>query len=94
MLTGLVVLGFALENAWHYMIAALGWYAFPYAKDAFSSADCMHRGFYVFGIMITTVAITSYCLDSYPEGSGEVVRAALTHWNYSASRSLIFGLAN
>lgn len=23
--------------------------------------------------MITTVAITSYCLDSYPEGSGEVV---------------------
>lgn len=26
------------------------------------------------GIMITTVAITAYCLDSYPEGSGEVVR--------------------
>ena len=25
MLTGLVVLGFALEEAWHYMIAALGW---------------------------------------------------------------------
>lgn len=25
MLTGLVVLGFALENAWHYMIAAVGW---------------------------------------------------------------------
>jgi MFS family permease len=53
-ITGLVVLGFALENAWHYMIAALAW------------------GMYVFGIMITTVAITSYCLDSYPEGSGEV----------------------
>ena len=29
-------------------------------------------GLYIFGIMITTVAITSYCLDSYPEVSGEV----------------------
>ena len=42
------------------------------------------RGMYVFGIMITTVAITSYCLDSYPEGSGEVVstpeRASLHHY--------------
>lgn len=53
MVTGIVVLGFALEEGWHYMIAAVGW------------------GFYVFGIMITTVALTAYCLDSYPEGSGE-----------------------
>ncbi|EXJ80123.1 hypothetical protein A1O1_08265 [Capronia coronata CBS 617.96] len=29
-------------------------------------------GFYVFGIMVTTVAINAYNLDSYPEGSGEV----------------------
>lgn len=29
-------------------------------------------GLYVYGIMITTVAISSYCLDSYPEASGEV----------------------
>jgi len=29
-------------------------------------------GLYVFGIMITTVALNSYCLDSYPEASGEV----------------------
>lgn len=29
-------------------------------------------GMYVFGIMITTVAINAYGLDSYPEGSGEV----------------------
>ena len=29
-------------------------------------------GLYVFGIMITTVAIASYNLDCYPEGSGEV----------------------
>ncbi|KAM7211545.1 putative transporter mfs2 [Rhypophila decipiens] len=29
-------------------------------------------GMYVFGMMITTVALSSYCLDSYPEASGEV----------------------
>lgn len=29
-------------------------------------------GFYVFGIMITTVAVNAYNLDSYAEGSGEV----------------------
>ncbi|AEO71904.1 uncharacterized protein THITE_2124783 [Thermothielavioides terrestris NRRL 8126] len=29
-------------------------------------------GLYVFGIMIATVALNSYCLDSYPEASGEV----------------------
>ncbi|KAK5125891.1 hypothetical protein LTR08_005112 [Meristemomyces frigidus] len=54
MTTGLVVLGFALENGWHYMIAAFAW------------------GLFVFGIMLTTVAITAYNLDCYPEGSGEV----------------------
>lgn len=54
MLAGLIVLGFALQRAWHYMLASLGW------------------GLYVFGIMITTVGIQAYNLDSYPEGSGEV----------------------
>ena len=29
-------------------------------------------GMYVFGMMVTTVALSSYCLDSYPEASGEV----------------------
>jgi hypothetical protein len=29
-------------------------------------------GLYVFGIMISTVAVSAYNLDSYPEGSGEV----------------------
>jgi hypothetical protein len=29
-------------------------------------------GLFVYGIMITTVALSSYCLDSYPEASGEV----------------------
>ena len=54
MITGLAVLGFSLERAWHYMVTAVAW------------------GLYVFGIMITTVGIQSYCLDSYPEAGGEV----------------------
>ncbi|KAL4734437.1 major facilitator superfamily domain-containing protein [Aspergillus similis] len=54
MIAGLILLGFALEDAYHYMIAALGW------------------GLYVFGIMIVTVAVNAYVLDSYPEASGEV----------------------
>jgi hypothetical protein len=49
MLAGLVLLGFALERGYHYMIASLGW------------------GLYVFGIMITTVGLNAYVLDSYPE---------------------------
>ncbi|BDD60932.1 hypothetical protein MAP00_006019 [Monascus purpureus] len=53
-IAGLVLLGFALQRRYHYMLTVLGW------------------GLHVFGIMITTVAITSYNLDSYPEGSGEV----------------------
>ena len=54
MVAGLVLLGFCLENAYHYMLTSFAW------------------GIYVFGIMITTVALTAYNLDSYPEGSGEV----------------------
>jgi hypothetical protein len=49
MLSGLVLLGFSLEQGYHYMVAALGW------------------GLYVFGIMITTVGLNAYVLDSYPE---------------------------
>ena len=54
MIAGLVGLGFALEDAYHYMLTSLFW------------------GLYVFGIMITTVALVAYNLDSYPEASGEV----------------------
>ncbi len=54
MIPGLVLLGFALEEGYHYMLTALGW------------------GLYVFGIMIVTVAVNAYVLDSYPEASGEV----------------------
>ena len=55
MLAGLVLLGFSLEQGYHYMIAALGW------------------GLYVFGIMITTVGLNAYVLDSYPE----VIKASI-----------------
>ncbi|KAF4448535.1 hypothetical protein F53441_8064 [Fusarium austroafricanum] len=54
MLAGLVGLGFALEDGYHFMTTALFW------------------GLYVFGIMVSTVALNAYNLDSYPEASGEV----------------------
>lgn len=50
---GLVLVGQALENAWHFMATSVSW------------------GLYVFGTMIMTVGLSSYCLDSYPEASGE-----------------------
>lgn len=54
MIIGLVLIGQALQDGWHFMALSVSW------------------GLYVYGIMITTVAISSYCLDSYPEASGEV----------------------
>lgn len=54
MLAGLIGLGFALQDAYHFMVTAIFW------------------GLYVFGIMISTVALNAYNLDSYPEASGEV----------------------
>jgi len=53
-LSGLILMGFCLENGYHFMITSFAW------------------GLYVFGIMLTTVSIASYNLDSYPEGSGEM----------------------
>ncbi|KAL8679024.1 MAG: hypothetical protein Q9186_004652 [Xanthomendoza sp. 1 TL-2023] len=53
MLAGLVLIGFSLQNGYHYMVTAVAW------------------GLYVFGIMITTVGITAYNLESYPQASGE-----------------------
>jgi hypothetical protein len=35
-------------------------------------AVIMGWGMYIFGVMIASVAITAYCLDAYPDGSGEV----------------------
>jgi MFS family permease len=36
------------------------------------SAIVMGWGMYVFGVMVSSVAITAYALDCYPNGSGEV----------------------
>ncbi|KAI9849435.1 MAG: hypothetical protein M1837_004055 [Sclerophora amabilis] len=54
MIVGLVLIGFCLEEGYHYMVTALAW------------------GLYVFGIMLTTVCVNAYTLDSYPERAGEV----------------------
>lgn len=54
MLAGLIVVGFALQRRWHYMLTGFGW------------------GLYVFGLVITTVAINAYNMTSYPGASGEV----------------------
>lgn len=48
-IAGLVLLGFCLEEKYHYMVTSVGW------------------GLYVFGVMITTVGVNAYNLDSYPE---------------------------
>lgn len=48
-IAGLILLGFCLEEKYHYMVASVGW------------------GLYVFGVMITTVGVNAYNLDSYPE---------------------------
>ena len=54
MVAGLILLGFSLENGYHYMVTSVAW------------------GCFMFGIMISTVALNAYNLDSYPEGAGEV----------------------
>ena len=54
LITGLVVLGFALEHKWHYMVTAVAW------------------AMYVFGTMVTSVSVSAYQLDAYPQESGEV----------------------
>lgn len=42
------------------------------ARDWHFMATAVAWGMFVFGVMITTVAVSSYCLDCYPEASGEV----------------------
>ena len=54
MLAGLVLVGFALQRQYHYMLVALGW------------------GFYTFGLILNSVSVNVYLLNSYPEASGEV----------------------
>jgi hypothetical protein len=54
MVSGLVLLGFALKDPYHYVVTAVAWALF----DAV--------------IVITSVALTTYNLDHYPEASGEI----------------------
>jgi hypothetical protein len=54
LLSGLTLVGFALQRHHHYMLVALGW------------------GFYTFGVILNSVSVNTYLLNSYPEASGEV----------------------
>lgn len=54
MAISILVIGFTLQNTWHWSVLAV-----------FFAGQVM-------GIMIATVAVNAYLLDSYPEGSGEV----------------------
>lgn len=53
MVAGLVLIGFCLEDGYHYMVTAVAW------------------AILMIGILISTVALNAYTLDSYPEASGE-----------------------
>jgi hypothetical protein len=52
--SGLIVLGFALEQHLNYGVVVVGW------------------GLFTFGIMTTSVAVTTYAIDAYPMAPGEV----------------------
>jgi hypothetical protein len=55
-----------------FMLAGLVLLGFCLERGYHYMLTSLAWGLYVFGIMVTTVALTAYNLDSYPEGSGEV----------------------
>ncbi|KAG9900872.1 MFS general substrate transporter, partial [Aureobasidium melanogenum] len=55
-----------------FMIAGLIGLGFSLEDGYHYMVTAVFWGLYVFGIMITTVALNAYNLDSYPEASGEV----------------------
>ncbi|KAK6004529.1 hypothetical protein QM012_008391 [Aureobasidium pullulans] len=55
-----------------FMIAGLIGLGFSLENGYHYMVTAVFWGLYVFGIMITTVALNAYNLDSYPEASGEV----------------------
>jgi hypothetical protein len=55
-----------------FMLAGLIFMGFCLERGYHYMLTSLAWGLYVFGIMVTTVAVNAYCLDSYPEGSGEV----------------------
>lgn len=72
MIAGLVGLGFALEEAFHYMVTSLFWGLYVFGKHCAFHLIWWRAPLTSLGIMITTVALNAYNLDSYPEASGEV----------------------
>jgi len=55
-----------------FMVAGLVLLGFSLERGYHFMIASLAWGLYVFGIMITTVGISAYVLDSYPEASGEV----------------------
>ncbi|KAL9623395.1 MAG: hypothetical protein Q9160_002288 [Pyrenula sp. 1 TL-2023] len=55
-----------------FLIAGLVLFGFSLEKEYHYMVLSVSWAMFIFGIMITTVGVTAYCLDSYPEGSGEV----------------------
>ncbi|CAD0100111.1 unnamed protein product [Aureobasidium mustum] len=55
-----------------FMVAGLIGLGFSLENGYHYMVTAVFWGLYVFGIMITTVALNAYNLDSYPEASGEV----------------------
>ena len=55
-----------------FMLAGLVLIGFCFQNRYHYMVTAVAWGLYVFGIMITTVAVNAYNLDSYPEASGEV----------------------
>lgn len=69
---------FAIWVALPFMVAGLILMGYSLERQYHYMLAALGWGCYVFGIMIVTVAINSYVLDSYPEASGEV--AALVNF--------------
>lgn len=53
-------------------VAGLVLFGFCYQQKYHYMVAALAWGLYVFGLMITTVGLNAYLLDSYPEGAGEV----------------------
>ena len=53
-------------------IAGLVLFGFCYQQNYHYMVAAVAWGLYIFGLMITTVGLNAYLLDSYPEGAGEV----------------------
>ena len=53
-------------------VAGLILFGFCYQQNYHYMIAALAWGLFIFGVMITTVGLNAYLLDSYPEGAGEV----------------------